>query len=393
MIDTLISNVTVLDGKSDSAPFVGSVGVSDHRITSIDSEAVTADIVIDGAGKFLVPGLIDCHVHLFLNAEPTATQDFIDADDNRKNRWAEANARTMLTSGVTTIRDIAAPTDLMTKFLLRARSGSLPAPRVVPALANITTKAGHGYFLGVEATTAGQIRSAARNQIAAGARLLKVMASGGVMTPDSDPSAVQYSVDELRIVTGEAAAAGLPTAAHAHGLQAIKNAIEAGITSIEHGVFLDRPTADLMANRGTWLVPTLATFFYVDQNISDAAFPDRVRRKIDELRPIFYRQVDLALEAGVRIAAGTDVGVPFTRHSGDTLARELSLYVERGMSPRHAIASATSLAAELLRISDEIGTLEPGKVADMLLLNDDPTRDLTTLGRPELVWQAGSVVS
>lgn len=393
MIDTLISNVTVLDGRPDSAPWVGNVAVSGGRIKSIDSEALAADIVIDGAGKFLLPGLIDCHVHLFLNAEPTATQDFIESDDDRKTRWAEANARTMLRSGVTTVRDIAAPTNLMTDLLRRSRSGSLPVPRVVPALANITTKGGHGHFLGVEATTTGEICSAARDQIAAGARLLKVMASGGVMTPDSDPSTVQYSVDELRIVTGEAAAAGIPSAAHAHGLQAIKNAIEAGITSIEHGTFLDRQTADLMAKRGTWLVPTLATSFYLDQNISDDALPDWARRKIDELRPFLYRQVDLALEAGVRIAAGTDVGVPFTRHSGDTLSRELSLYVERGMSPRQAIASATSLAAELLRVSDEIGTLEPGKVADMLLVNDDPTRDLTTLGRPEIVWKAGSAVS
>ncbi len=392
MTATVISNVTIHDGKPDSSPYIGNVAIADGRIESIDAAPVNAETVIDAAGKHLAPGLIDCHVHLFLSAEPASTEDFMRADDTTKLGWARANSESLLTSGVTTIREIAAPNSLMKRFLRSRETENLPAPRIVPAFSNITTPGGHGHFLGVEAESIDDLRRAARDQIQSGARFVKIMASGGVMTPASDPTGVQYSVDQLRAVVEEADAAGVPCAAHAHSVESIRNSVEAGITSIEHGSFLDEPTADLMARQGSWLVPTVSTLYFVDQNIAGPELPDWARQKVEDLRPIFYRQVDVALKAGVKIAAGSDVGVPFTRHSSASLARELALYVERGMSPSAALASVTSQAATLLGITDEVGTIEPGKAADLVLLADDPTKDLMTLSRPETVWQSGRVV-
>lgn len=393
MTTTLIANATVHDGKPDSSPFVGNVAIVDGRIESISSTLANAKTVIDAAGKHLVPGLIDCHVHLFLNAEPAATEDFMRADDATKFGWARANSESLLRSGVTSIREIAAPNPLMKRFLRSVKTENLPAPRIVPAFSNITTPGGHGHFLGVEAESVADLRAATRDQVRSGARFIKIMASGGVMTPSSDPTSVQYSVEQLRAVVDEAAVAGVPCAAHAHSVESIRNSIEAGITSIEHGSFLDEPTADLMARRDCWLVPTVSTLYFVDQNIADPELPDWARQKVENLRPIFYRQVDIALKAGVKIAAGSDMGVPFTRHFGATLARELALYVDRGMSPAIALASATSQAATLLGIADEVGTIESGKAADLLLLADDPTESVLALSQPETVWQSGRVVN
>ncbi len=393
MTSTAVSNVTIHDGKPGSTPSVGNVVIADGRIKSIGVGAASAETVVDATGKHLVPGLIDCHVHLFLNAEPTAIEDFMQADDATKLGWARANSESLVRSGVTTIREIAAPNTLMARLLRDCDTENLPAPRILPAFSNITTSGGHGYFLGVEADSIDALRQAARSQVQSGARFVKIMASGGVMTPTSDPTSVQYSSDQLRAVVEEAAAAGVPCAAHAHSAEAVRNSIEAGITSIEHGTFIDAPTAELMARTGTWLVPTVATLYFVGRNIAHPALPDWAREKVEALRPVFYKHVDAALAAGVRIAAGSDMGIQFVRHTGATLARELAVYVERGMSPSMALASATSQAAELLGISDDVGTIEPGKAADLVLLADDPTDDLLALSRPETVWQSGRVMS
>ena len=393
MTSTAVSNVTIHDGKPGSTPSVGNVVIADGRIKSIGVAAASAETVVDATGKHLVPGLIDCHVHLFLNAEPTAIEDFMQADDATKLGWARANSESLVRSGVTTIREIAAPNTLMARLLRDCDTENLPAPRILPAFSNITTSGGHGYFLGVEADSIDALRRAARSQVQSGARFVKIMASGGVMTPTSDPTSVQYSSDQLRAVVEEAAAAGVPCAAHAHSAEAVRNSIEAGITSIEHGTFIDAPTAELMARTGTWLVPTVATLYFVGRNIAHPALPDWAREKVEALRPVFYKHVDAALAAGVRIAAGSDMGIQFVRHTGATLARELAVYVERGMSPSMALASATSQAAELLGISDDVGTIEPGKAADLVLLADDPTDNLLSLSRPETVWQSGRVMS
>ncbi len=393
MTSTLIANVTIQDGKPESTPSVGDVLIADGRIQSVGNCAATADTVVDATGMHLVPGLIDCHVHLFMNAEPTAIEDFMQADDAAKLGWAKANCESLVRSGVTTIREIAAPNALMAQLLQDIDTQNLPAPRILPAFSNITTFGGHGHFLGVEAESIDDLRRAARDQVESGARFVKIMASGGVMTPTSDPTSSQYSTDQLRAVVEEAAAAGVPCAAHAHSIEAVRNSVEAGITSIEHGTFVDAPTAELMARAGTWLVPTVATLYFVGNNIAHHALPDWAREKVEALRPVFYKHVDAALAAGVRIAAGSDMGIQFVEHTGETLAREVAVYVERGMSPSMALASATSQAAKLLGISHEIGTIEPGKIADLVLVADDPADDLMALGHPETVWQSGRVIT
>ncbi|MBM4437150.1 MAG: amidohydrolase family protein, partial [Actinobacteria bacterium] len=237
-----IANVTIHAGRPDSVPVNGDVVVEDERIVSVGAAAGDVGATVDGAGRHLIPGLIDCHVHLFLNGGATPVEDFLRAGEVQKVRWAVENAARCVATGVTTVRDLGAPRDLMRRFRALIRRGGTPGPRIIAATANITIVKGHGWFLGVEAETPAALRDAVRDNIDAGAEVIKIMASGGVLTAGSDPSAAQYSVESLKAVVDVARTRGLATAAHAIGLGGIRNAVDAGITSIEHGTFLDAPT-------------------------------------------------------------------------------------------------------------------------------------------------------
>jgi imidazolonepropionase-like amidohydrolase len=253
----------------------------------------------------------------------------------------------------------------------------------------VTMTGGHGHFIGREADGPDEVRKAVRAEIKGGAHFIKVMATGGVLTPGVDPSQTTFQPEELRAAVEEAHKAGRPIASHAIGNRGIKNALEAGIDSVEHGFYLDDESVNLALKNDAYMVPTLIAVDQIVSNGRARGIPEWVVRKAESEAGHHRESFALAVRSGMRIAAGTDAGTPFNPH-GD-LALELAKMVEFGLGEMAAIVAATSSAARLLRIDHLIGSVEAGKQADLLLVPGDPLADITAMRRPALVMKAGRV--
>jgi imidazolonepropionase-like amidohydrolase len=345
-------------------------------------------------GLILLPGLIDCHVHIFADAGPEGR---INAEEPPGLALLRAayHARCTLEAGITTIRDLGGQAHM--EFALRQAiaGGYCSGPRLVLAGKLLSmTSAGAEAFRGMyrEADGADEVRKAAREQLKAGAEVIKVMATGAVMTPGEEPGASQYTLEEMRAAAEEAHKVGRRMAAHAHGAAGILTAVRAGADTIEHGSLLcDSPEAILlMAERGIFLVPTLATSAMKYHGSDIPAFMFEKERRLGDAP---QRSVQAALAAGIPIAMGTDAGVPFVRHGENAI--ELALMVEAGLTAMQSIVAATSNAASALGLQDEIGTIEVGKRADLLVVDGDPLADIALLTKKErirMVMQSGRVV-
>jgi imidazolonepropionase-like amidohydrolase len=248
---------------------------------------------------------------------------------------------------------------------------------------------GHGHFIGREADGPDAVRRATRTELKAGADFIKAMATGGVLTPGVEPDHGGLRQDELLEVARTAHDSGRRTACHAIGGRGIKNALRAGIDSIEHGFHLDDEALEMAVANGTFLVPTLIAIESITANAGRPELPDWVVRKAEAESGAHRAAFAAALAAGVNIAAGTDAGTPFNPH-GD-LARELRLMVDYGMTPLQAIVAATGSAARNLDIHQQVGTIADGKQADLILVPGDPAADITRLGQVALVMQRGEV--
>lgn len=249
---------------------------------------------------------------------------------------------------------------------------------------------GHGWFLGREADGAESVRRAVREEMKAGAMCIKLMASGGIYGHAEEPGAPQLTVEEMRAGVEEAHKAGRKVAAHAYSVSAISNALDAGVDSIEHGSFIDRATAERMRDQGVYLVPTMSVYAAISEKGPELGTPDYIQRKTAEVLEASRQAFRLAREVGVKIAAGTDCGAP--GHPHGTLPAELSLMVEAGSTPIDALRRGTSSAADLLGLSDEIGSLESGKRADILAVNGNPLEDIRALHEVRLVLRSGVAV-
>ena len=266
----------------------------------------------------------------------------------------------------------------------------MDGPRILASGLVITTRNGHGHDLGVEADTADEVRAAVQGRIDAGADCIKIVATGGVHTPGSDLMTAQYTEEQMRAGIETAHAAGRTVGSHASNPGGMANAIRAGVDSIEHGIFLDDETAALMAAHGTTFVPTLAATHLYEPNAGHPAIPDYVREKAALTVPAHRENFPRAIRAGVKIATGTDAGSTFVDHG--LAAVEVEILTRFGLSPLDAIAAATRNAAEVVHLDGEIGTVEAGKVADLLVVDGDPTIRITDLRRVVLVVGAGRVV-
>jgi imidazolonepropionase-like amidohydrolase len=382
----------LLDGRSPEAVVGGAlVTDEDGRIAAGGSaSAVSAPKDadrIDVSGLTVLPGIVDCHVHLSLRLEPVAQQTQRSATDLVVR--ALETGRDFLEAGVTTIRDAGyTPSGIKRAFA----SGAFPGPRTQVSCTPLSQTGGHGdgwtpsgAVLETEvsdlppgiADGVDAVRRAARLQIRAGADWIKVMASGGVLSAADSPDASQFTVDEIRAIVEEAKAAGIKgTLAHAEGTVGIKNALRAGITSIEHGDLIDDEGIDLMLELDVPLVPTFnINFALMDEGrVSRGEVPPWA---IEKMRYLFDRQqanFRHAVERGVRVVMGTD------SFSGMYPPAELAYMSEFGLGPFRAIQAATCDAARLLVLADLIGTLEPGKQADLIAVSGDP------LAEPEL-WR------
>jgi imidazolonepropionase-like amidohydrolase len=377
------------------------VVVEDGRVAEV-GPGLDGDRRIDVAGKALLPGLFDCHIHLLL----TTIDQWHVLQTPLSYRFYQAarNMRATLARGITTVRD-AGGADL---GMQRAQAdGLIPGPRMLISIKMMSQTGGHGdhwvasgaevsLFVEYPGSPSGvvdgpdEVRRKVRELIRDGANVIKVCSSGGVLSARDDPRNPQFGLDELTAIVNEAAAAGRWVMAHAQSTAGIKNALRAGVRSIDHGIYLDDEAIDLMLARGAYLVPTLVA----PQGVIDAAAAgaqiheaslQKAREVVEAHRDSFRR----AVAAGVRVAMGTDS--PVSPH-GQNL-RELVLMNDGGMTPAQVLRASTLTAAELCGLEDELGALEPGKRADLVVVDGDPF-DLRTLpDRIAAVWQDGVQVA
>jgi imidazolonepropionase-like amidohydrolase len=389
----LLRNVTVLDG-TGSAPVPGqAVVVEGRRIAWIgpaDAAPSTApESVVDGGGRTLLPGLINCHVHLTADGAPDLFAQAAGDTVPLATLRAAHSAVITLQSGVTTVRDCGAADDVVVELAKAIERGMVPGPRVQAAGRVITMTGGHGHFIGREADGPDEVRKATRAEIKAGAAVIKVMATGGVLTPGVSPTQTALLPEELAVVAQEAHNSGRRVTTHAIGRDGISNALLAGVDSIEHGFYLDDELFQLALDQGTFLVPTLLAVDGIVRNGRAQGIPawvvDKAERQAAKQRESFAA----AVASGMRIAAGTDAGTPFNGHG--ELARELALMVQHGLSPMQTLVAATRGAAENLGLAHEIGTVEVGKLADLVLVDGDPVADVSATGSVVLVVKDGVV--
>ena len=390
----LITAGALIDGSGAAPLSPGAVLIEGDRIRAVGARIdAPADAErIDLPNATITPGLIDCHVHLSDAGLADASVQDHDPSGLRILRMAE-HARRTLMAGFTAVRDAGGRDHL--EFALRraAQEGLIRTPRLVLAgkIVSMTT-AGASSWPGMyrQADGVSEVVKAVREQVAAGADVIKIMATGAVLSPGHErPTSAQFTREELKAVVETAHAMGMRVAAHAHGIDGIARAVEAGVDTIEHGTHLheDVGVAKEMAARGVFLVPTLKA---LERIAEGPGVPEDMRAKAQDRRSDRDSTFRVALELGVQIAMGTDAATPFNRHGEN--AEELALMVSLGMSPVAAIAAASGVAARALG-RDDIGVLAPGRLADVVVWEGEPFEDIRTLQRaPRTVFLGGERV-
>lgn len=387
----LIRDVTVLDGRGGAPVRDQALLVEGEKISWLGPTAqaprATDARTVEGHGHCLLPGMINCHAHLSNDGAADLFAQVVNDSVPIATIRAVLNARMALQAGITTIRDCGAASQIALEIAKAVDQGLIDGPRVRAAGRVVTMTGGHGHFIGREADGPDEVRKAVRAEVKGGAHFIKVMATGGVLTPGVDPSQTTFQPEELKAAVEEAHKAGKPIASHAIGNRGIKNALEAGIDSIEHGFYLDDEAVNLALKNNSYMVPTLIAVDQIVNNGRGRGIPEWVVRKAQSEAGHHRESFALAVKSGLRIAAGTDAGTPFNPH-GD-LALELAKMVEFGISPAQAIVAGSLNAAKLLRMDDTIGSVEVGKQADLLLVPGDPLSDINVMQRPAFVMKSG----
>lgn len=339
---------------------------------------------VEAGGKFVLPGLINCHAHLTFDGS---------ADFDAEARQSEAaatlkafrNARITARSGVTTVRDLGANGSMVVELARQIERGGLEGPRIIASARGITITGGHGMEVGRIADGPDAVRGATREQVAVGAAVIKLFSTGGVLGEGAGPELAAYSPEETRAAVEEAHRAGIRITTHAHGAEGMRIAAEAGIDSIEHATLLDQQTIRAIKEKNVALVPTFSALRRIIEN--GDALPARVMERARLVATKHQEGVRAAHKAGVRIATGTDAGTPFNTH--ERFALELVYLTEAGLSRTEALAAATSVAADVVG-SPKAGRIAVGSWADLVFVDGDPLKDLDVLQRPKSVWVRGA---
>lgn len=359
---------------------------------------------IDLKNQTVLPGLIDCHVHLEWEQSRSSYTEKYTFNDADIAFHAAVYAQRTLNAGFTTVRDLGG-TGVNIALRNAIQQGWASGPRILTAGHVISITGGHG-----DATTGSRwdlfdpppgaedgiadgpdaCRRAVRTQIKHGADLIKVTATGGVLSLARDGRLPHYAQDELQAIVSTATDLGVPVAAHAHGDEGMRRAVRAGVASIEHGTFMSDSTMDLMIQHGTWYVPTLTAGWAVTDSAQFAKgfFPDVVRSKALGIGPQISNTLTRAYQRGVKIAFGTDAGV--FPHGKNNL--EFNFMAKAGMKNLDILRSATMDAAQLLRLGDQIGSLKAGKIADLIAVEGDPLSDIRAMEHVVFIMKMGKVV-
>lgn len=382
-----LADATVFDGARVRRH--AGVLVDDGRIAWVGPHArapreASAAREVDARGRTVAPGLIDCHVHLNFDGGAYLAAEAAGMDEASAAIKGTANLRRHLAAGVTTVRDLGGAGTC--QLASAVEEGVVPGPRVIAVGRALTITGGHGHNIGIarEIDGADDARKAVREQIKVGARAIKVIATGGVLTPGISATFTAMTPEEIGAAVDEAHKWSVGVAAHAIGGPGITGAVRAGVDSVEHCVQLDAPTAKEMAARGTFRGPTLSALLGIVDG--KGGVPDYAKDKATALVDDARAGHRTALRAKVRHVCSTDAGTPFNPHGN--APNELVQMVEWGMRPLDAMVAATANGAELLRLVDA-GRIAPGFVADLVLYDADPVQDIETVRRPRAVWKGG----
>jgi len=391
-MDVLLKNGLLIDGNGGAPIPHASLLITEGRIEAVG--ALGADELsalqsngletIDLAGKVMMPGLINLHQHLDNRWGKGSYQERAAQPITWLLMRAARNALLDLQEGVTTIRDLASRQGTSLTMKKAIAEGMLVGPRVITCGQPIAMTGGHGWELCIEADGEDEVRKAARELLKRGADLIKIMASGGYVDPDKDlPTSPQLGVGEMRAAFEEAKKAGKKTTVHAHPPAAIQAAIAAGVECIEHGILIDQETADLMADRGIYLVPTMGELYVIAHRGAELGRPDWMIKSHREELDFNLNRLGPAVKAGVPMGVGTDVA--------GSMALEMELMQKAGMSAMDVVVAATRNGAIVCDLVDQTGTLEPGKLADVIVIDGDPLVDMKDMAKVDMVFKAGQL--
>jgi len=404
---TIIHAGTLLAIPGDAPKSNQSIIIEGNRISRVTDGFVAAASVsgdatlIDLSDKFVLPGLMDMHVHLLNELGPNSRTDTLYVTTSMQALKGAMHAKRTLDAGFTTVRDLGGEPEAIYALRDAIENGYVQGPRIIAAGSSLAATGGHGDIDGVKAELLTlwtpqticdgphDCRRATRYAIKYGADWIKITATGGVLSDTATGTDQQMTEDELKEIMDTAHGLGVKVAAHAHGTDGINSALRAGVDSIDHGSFLDKESIRLFKDTGAYLVPTLSPSYKIPAQMEgNPFFTDAIKAKALAASAASKANFGSAYEAGVKIAFGTDSAV--TKHGEN--ADEFAMMVDSGMTEMDAIRAATVTAAELLDMTDSLGTIEPGKLADIIAVDHSPLDDITALENVSRVIKDGKLM-